>query len=68
MLEEATGVSKETLEAPATLGELKAQVLQQYPALQKLTFTMAVNHAMVDDATALNEGDEVAFLPPFAGG
>jgi molybdopterin synthase sulfur carrier subunit len=29
---------------------------------------VAVNHAFATDATALREGDEVAFLPPISGG
>ncbi|HEU4460779.1 MAG TPA: MoaD/ThiS family protein [Methylibium sp.] len=28
----------------------------------------ALNHAMADDAAALQEGDEVAFFPPVTGG
>jgi len=31
-------------------------------------FTIAVNQSIVNEKTAWNNGDEVALLPPYAGG
>jgi sulfur-carrier protein len=42
--------------------------LKQYPALASKTFKYAVNQDLVDTNQVLQEGDEVALLPPFSGG
>ncbi|MFT7198043.1 MAG: molybdopterin synthase sulfur carrier subunit, partial [Marinoscillum sp.] len=39
----------------------------RYQGLSDLTFQLAVNQVLTTTAD-LKEGDEVAFLPPFAGG
>ena len=34
----------------------------------KQTIRAAINHELVDNMAAINEGDEVAFFPPVTGG
>lgn len=36
--------------------------------LENINFKVAVNHNLVESNQTLNENDEVALLPPFAGG
>ncbi|QHT66715.1 molybdopterin converting factor subunit 1 [Rhodocytophaga rosea] len=48
--------------------QLHAYLLKQYPALSAKTFKYAVNQDLVDTDHTLQEGDEVALLPPFSGG
>ncbi len=51
------------------VGALKQQLLQQYPKLAAYTHHIAVNQEIVhDDDFVLKDGDEVALLPPYAGG
>ncbi len=61
---------KLTLDDPATVGDLKAALLQQYPDLSTLLphCTMAVDHEYSDDDTALSSGCEVGCIPPVSGG
>lgn len=40
----------------------------RWPGLKNKTFVLAVNKQVVHNKSALQEGDEVAFLPPFSGG
>ncbi len=70
---EALGKSTETLSTrAATVAELRTQLIARgepyASALSDGRLRAAVNHAMVDDAAALNDGDEVAFFPPVTGG
>jgi molybdopterin converting factor subunit 1 len=51
-----------------TVGDLKAIICEQYPALSKVKFAVAVNHKVEDDAALLNYNDEIAILPPVSGG
>ena len=71
-LREATG-SKELavrLPAGARLGALTALLAREHPAFAAMAGRLraAVNHELAEDDLALGEGDEVAFLPPVAGG
>lgn len=47
---------------------LNAHLLSLYPLLAKHKYKIAVNQKIVEDTHLLQDGDEVAFLPPFAGG
>lgn len=47
---------------------LRKNLLHQYPGLQSLTFSIAVNKCLVLEPTDLKNGDEIALLPPFSGG
>ena len=51
------------------VGRLKEKLLQQYPKLATYTHHIAVNQEIVhEDDFVLKDGDEVALLPPYAGG
>jgi molybdopterin synthase sulfur carrier subunit len=52
-----------------TVGELKNNLLQQYPDLAQLvSFLIAVNSAYADNDTVVKGADEVAVIPPTSGG
>lgn len=68
MLAEITGCSSEQLNVSIKkIGEIKELVLDKYPDLRNKDFRMAQNHELVSDATMIT-GQEIAILPPFAGG
>lgn len=51
------------------VGELRAQLYSQYPALQRLNSLMvAVNKSYAADDVLLDETDEIALIPPVSGG
>ena len=66
---EAAGKTEEKieLEKGASLREFKLRQIEQYQIPDPDSVQIAVNQDLVDDKE-LNEGDEIAFLPPFAGG
>lgn len=57
------------LEAPTTAGELRDRVLSEVGTRGiRGAVRVAVNESFVDDSFVLSEGDEVALIPPVAGG
>lgn len=59
-----------TLSPGATVEALRARLLEELPALGPLMphLRVAVNEEMVEDDAVLVAGDEVAMIPPVAGG
>lgn len=47
---------------------LLQQLTELNPKFSQYQFSIAINKKIVDSVTKLNEGDEIALLPPFAGG
>jgi len=52
-----------------TVKLIRSIMEQKYPALKGLNrYAVAVNNEYAGDEVAVNEGDEVAILPPVSGG
>ncbi len=68
-IEEATGLAEEifSLDQFNSLEELKKSILSKYQGMNDLSFQLALNQSIATSGI-LKDGDEVAFLPPFAGG
>ncbi|UTW61609.1 MoaD/ThiS family protein [bacterium SCSIO 12741] len=67
---EACGTQEQewNLENGQTVKVLVEELERTYPDLQQLTYRVARNAGMVDEQALLKVGDEIALLPPFAGG
>lgn len=52
----------------ANAGQLKAKLLEDYPEIASIPFSLAVNNKLSTDDFPLSKGDTIALLPPFAGG
>jgi molybdopterin synthase catalytic subunit/molybdopterin converting factor small subunit len=61
-----------SLNGGRTVADLVALLEQQYPdmaeLIQKRKVLVSVNHEIAHPDAVINDGDEVALLPPFAGG
>jgi molybdopterin converting factor subunit 1 len=70
LIAEATECTKESLPVSpsCTVAALQQQLKKRYPALANKPFRIAVNRTFVSDAQQLQAADEIALLPPFAGG
>ena len=66
----ATLTKTQELEYTDTISikELKLKLFQQFPELKSYQFQIYVNQQPVNEKQALKEADEIAFIPPFAGG
>ena len=67
---EVAGAARLTqaLPAGATVGDLVARLYERTPGLRELRLRFAVNAAYSDLNAELNDGDEVACIPPVGGG
>ncbi len=52
----------------AGVAELQAAIEQRAPALKRIPLRFAVNREFATPQTKLNPGDEIALIPPVAGG
>lgn len=69
ILAETAGKKEEILEVPVGISaaEFKARQIKTYQIPEAESVQLAVNQNL-NTEVELKEGDEVAFLPPFAGG
>lgn len=68
-LQESMGQSQ--MEVPLegkTVAEVKTWLEKEYPLLSLAQVMTAVNEEFARDQTIVNEGDQVAFIPPISGG
>ncbi|WPR72857.1 MoaD/ThiS family protein [Flavobacterium sp. NG2] len=52
----------------ATVACLKGVMESNYPDLKKTNYSIAVNQVITNIDFSIKNQDEIAFLPPFAGG
>ena len=71
-LRERTGRESERIELPAgaSVGAARAAVVEAHPEIASVMSRVrsAVNHTYAGDEVLLHDGDELALLPPVAGG
>ncbi len=69
MLTDETGRSSENIQTPfSSVQELNELIQSKYEGLKKLSYRIAINDSFVQNQDSFQEGDQIAFLPPFAGG
>ncbi len=68
VLTDVVGQNSIELEEISDLQSVKQYVLSNFPKVMDYSHIISVNRAIVSDNMDLNNGDEVAFLPPFTGG
>ncbi len=69
MIAEAIAKNEEPFDFSGnSVADLETELYNCYSALESLNYTFAVNQNIVDKNEVLKDNDEVALLPPFAGG
>ena len=70
MLEEAVKKDSEviTVSDSVTVDELKSVIIRKHPKLKKMDFRIARNLSIAAGDETLENNDDLALLPPFAGG
>ncbi len=68
VLAEITGTSRKNYRDIKSFGDLKQRIRDDFPEIVHYNFRIAVNNKIVNEDPLLRQDDEVAYLPPFAGG
>lgn len=68
MLTGITGKSSEAVEVQPDLEGMMKLLKEMHPGLSVVRFSVSLNQRLVHDNPKLSDGDEIALLPPFAGG
>ena len=68
VLAEVTGTNCKHYREVKSIGDLKIRIQDEFPAVVHYNFRISLNNEIIDNDPVLNDGDEVALMPPFAGG
>ncbi|MFO7754765.1 MAG: MoaD/ThiS family protein [Bacteroidales bacterium] len=68
ILAEKAGSAELEIEDVSSLDELKRHIIKKHPSFAGYKYRISVNQSLADEDVSLADGDEVALLPPFAGG
>ncbi len=69
MIAEWAGSTEQSVEfSGSTIRNLKVQLEAEHPKLKGISYQVAVNQKIASVDEKLNESNEIALLPPFAGG
>ena len=68
ILSEKAKASDIAFENVSDLNALLARIRVEYPEIKNMQHLVSINREVVKENKILNDGDEIALLPPFAGG
>jgi molybdopterin converting factor small subunit len=68
VLAEISGTGFKHYYGAKSMGDLMHRIQDDYPEIVHYNFRVSVNSEITDDDRLLKSGDEVALMPPFAGG
>lgn len=68
VLSEVTGTNCKHYRDVKSIGDLKFRIYDDFPEVVHYNYRISLNNQIINDDPSLNDGDEVALMPPFAGG
>ena len=68
VLAEKAGVEFTEIEGVKDIDSLKRVLLDKYPDFENYSYQISINRNISRENNKLSDGDELALLPPFAGG
>jgi sulfur-carrier protein len=68
VLAQVTGTNLKHYQDVKSIGDLMLRIQDDFPEVVHYNYRISLNSEIVDNEPSLNDGDEVALLPPFAGG
>jgi molybdopterin converting factor small subunit len=68
VLSEVAGTGIKFYDNVKSSEHLRMRVIDDFPEFAHYKFKISLNNKLISVDTTLNNSDEIAFLPPFAGG
>jgi sulfur-carrier protein len=68
VLSEVTGTDYRHYLEVKSINDLKHRILDEHPEIEHYNYRISLNNEILNSDSNLNDGDEIAFMPPFAGG
>ncbi len=68
VLTEVAGTNYKHYREVGSTDDLKLRIEDDFPEIVHYTFRISLNNEIINDDRPLKNGDEVALMPPFAGG
>ena len=68
VLSEVAGTGTKFYDNVKSIEHLKIRISDDYPEMIHYVYRISVNNEFTNEDRKLSDGDEIAFLPPFAGG
>jgi molybdopterin converting factor small subunit len=68
VLAEVTGSDCKYYNEVRSLGDLRLRIQDDFPEIVHYSYRISLNNVILDNEPLLNDGDELALMPPFAGG
>jgi molybdopterin synthase sulfur carrier subunit len=68
VLTEVTGTNCKHYFEVKSVDDLKLRIQDDFPEVVHYNFRISLNNEIINNDPKLNDGDEVALMPPFAGG
>jgi molybdopterin synthase sulfur carrier subunit len=68
VLAEVSGTAIKHYQEIRSVSDLNRRIQDDFPEIAHYNFRISVNNMITDEDLLLNSGDEIALLPPFAGG
>jgi sulfur-carrier protein len=67
VLAEVTKISFKHYSKIRSFQDLEYRIEDEFPEIVHYNYRIAVNNEIINDDPVLKDGDEVAYIPPFAG-
>ncbi len=68
VLAEVAGTNFKNYREARSVADLKIRIQDDFPEMVHYDYRISLNNEIINDNPALNDGDEIALMPPFAGG
>ena len=68
VLAELANAAGKKYEGVKSFNDLIRMIKKDYPEFVDYNYRISLNNEILNDDPMLNDGDEIALLPPFAGG
>jgi sulfur-carrier protein len=68
VLAEVTNTTFKHYSGIRSFRDLKYRIEDEFPEMVHYNYRIAINNEIINEDPVLKDGDEVAFMPPFAGG